>query len=189
MKTCKICGANFIPTNNNQKYCSNECSRIVKNEKHRRRYMQKKNTNKKTITKVCSVCGSLFVLTHSAQTMCSKECVKKKKALLAKRYYLNNKTTLLKKRAEYREKQGIQRQGGKQCILCGIETRGFVCMRAECQKIYHQVYSWTRNRMKYDVRASGKKYINPPEKIQAIKEKYKNGVTVEHINQMIGVEK
>lgn len=136
----------------------------------------------KKITKVCTVCGSLFVLTHSAQIMCSKECVKKKKALIAKRYYLNNKTALLKKSAEYREKQG--RQGGKQCILCGAETRGFVCMGSACQKIYHQVYSWTRNRMKYDIRASGKKYVNPPEKLQSIREKYKNGVSFEHIKSM-----
>lgn len=53
------------------------------------------------------------------------------------------------------------------------------------KKIYHQVYSWTRNRMKNDIRASGKKYINPPEKIQAIKEKYKNGVSIEHIKSML----
>lgn len=39
--------------------------------------------------------------------------------------------------------------------------------------------------MKYDIRASGKKYINPLEKIQAIKEKYKNGVSVEIIKQMM----
>lgn len=183
MKLCKICGAVFSPTNNNQKYCSNECSRIAINEKHRRRYMQKKNTNKKTITKVCTVCGSLFVLTHSAQIMCSKECVKKKKALIAKRYYLNNKTTLLKKSAEYRKKQG--RQGGKQCILCGAETRGFICKGSECKKIYHQVYCRTQQRAKNNIRASGKKYINPPEKIQAIKEKYKNGVSIEHIKSML----
>lgn len=112
-----------------------------------------------------------------------KQCVPKN-ALRLKKYYQDNKTTL-KKRAAYREKQGRQRQGGKQCILCGAETRGFICMGSECQKIYHQVYSWTRNRMKYDIRASGKKYVNPPEKIQAIKEKYKNGITVETIKSML----
>lgn len=58
-------------------------------------------------------------------------------------------------------------------------------MGSECQKIYHQVYSWTRNRMKYDIRASGKKYVNPSEKIQAIKEKYKEGVSFEHIKSML----
>lgn len=38
-------------------------------------------------------------------------------------------------------------------------------------------------------RYSGKKYENSPEKLQAIKEKYKNGVTIGHINQMLGIEK
>lgn len=75
------------------------------------------------------------------------------------------------------------------CILCGAETKGFLCMGSECRKIYNKVYCWTRQRYRNNIRASGKKYINPPEKIQAIKEKYKNGVTVKHINQMIGVEK
>lgn len=178
MKSCKICGAFFNPKNNNQIYCSKNCARLGKNELQKN--WIKKNIPKKEIKKVCTVCGSLFVLTHSAQTMCSKECVKKKKALRANLYYQNNKTTLLKKRAEYRG-----RQGGKQCILCGAETRGFVCMGSECQKIYHQVYSWTRNRMKYDIRASGKKYANPPEKIQAIKEKYQTGISFEHIKSML----
>lgn len=34
-------------------------------------------------------------------------------------------------------------------------------------------------------RYSGKVYENSPEKLQAIKEKYKNGVTVEHIKAML----
>lgn len=185
MKRCKICGAVFSPSYANQKYCSKNCARLGKNELQKN--WVNKNIPKKEIKKVCTVCGTEFLLSRSARTMCSKECVKKKKALIAKRYYLNNKTTLLKKSAEYRKKQG--RQGGKQCILCGAETRFYICMSSECQKNYHQVYSWTRNRMKNDIRASGKKYINPPEKIQAIKEKYKNGVSIEHINKMLGIEK
>lgn len=183
MKRCKICGAVFSPSYANQKYCSKNCARLGKNELQKN--WVKKNISKKEIKKVCTVCGAVFLLTRSARTICSKECVKKKKALIAKLYYQNNKTTLLKKSAEYRELQRSQRQGVKQCILCGAETRGFVCKGPECKKIYHQVYSWTRNRMKNDIRASGKKYINPPEKIQAIKEKYKNGVSIEHIKSML----
>lgn len=183
MKRCKICGALFKPKHNNQIYCSKNCARLGKNELQKN--WVKKNIPKKEIKKVCTVCGAEFLLSSSAQTICSKECVKKKKALRSKLYYQNNKTPLLKKRAEYREKQGRQRKGGKQCILCGAKTRGFICKGPECKKIYHQVYSWTRNRMKYDIRASKKKYINPPEKIQAIKEKYKNGVSIEHIKSML----
>lgn len=39
----------------------------------------------------------------------------------------------------------------------------------------------TRNRGRF----SGKEYENSPEKLQAIKEKYKNGVTIEHIKAML----
>jgi hypothetical protein len=37
-------------------------------------------------------------------------------------------------------------------------------------------------------RYSGERYINPPEKIQQIKEKYKNGVTMDVINEMLGIK-
>lgn len=36
-------------------------------------------------------------------------------------------------------------------------------------------------------RYSGERYINPPEKIQQIKEKYKNGVSIDVINEMLGI--
>lgn len=108
----------------------------------------------------CKICGAIFFPKNNRQTICSNECKKKRK-------------------------NDLRRKPKKNCILCGTETTGFICTGAECKKTYHQVYSWTRNRMKYDIRASGKKYINPPEKIQAIKEKYKNGVSVEIIKQMM----
>lgn len=181
MKRCKICGALFNPKHNNQIYCSKNCARLGKNELQKN--WVKKNIPKKEIKKVCTVCGAEFLLSSSAQTMCSKECVNKKKALRANLYYQNNKTTLLKKRAEYREKQG--KKCGKQCILCGAATRGFVCNGSECRKIYHQIYSWTQQRAKNNIRASGKKYVNSPEKLQSIKEKYKKGVSFEHIKSML----
>ena len=37
-------------------------------------------------------------------------------------------------------------------------------------------------------RYSGERYINPPEKIQQIKEKYKNGVSIDVINEMLGIK-
>lgn len=48
---------------------------------------------------------------------------------------------------------------------------------------YHRLYSEPRNTP--DKRYSGKKYENSPEKLKAIKEKYKNGVTEEHIKEML----
>lgn len=117
--------------------------------------------------KTCKICGSVFTPRDYRQSICSAEC----KKIAAKRAY-----------ALYRQTHTPIKN---KCILCGAETKGFICMGVECRKIYHQVYLWTRNRMKYDIRASGKKYINPPEKIQTIKNKYKNGVTVETIKAML----
>ena len=37
-------------------------------------------------------------------------------------------------------------------------------------------------------RYSGERYINPPEKIQQIKEKYKHGVSIDVINEMLGIK-
>ena len=49
------------------------------------------------------------------------------------------------------------------------------------QKEYRRILSYTCNRSKRildnDLRASGKHYENTPEKLEAIKEKYRNGVT------------
>lgn len=53
----------------------------------------------------------------------------------------------------------------------------------EYQTMYHYVY----NQMKAgrNIRYSGSKYTNTPERIQAIKEKYANGVTLQHIKEMV----
>lgn len=40
---------------------------------------------------------------------------------------------------------------------------------------------------KYNLRASGKHYENSEEKLEQIKEKYKNGVTKEILSEWIGV--
>ena len=58
-------------------------------------------------------------------------------------------------------------------------------MSPSCRKEYNRVYAWTVNRLQNDIRASGKKYTNSNEKLQAIKEKYKNGVTDEHISSIV----
>ena len=49
-------------------------------------------------------------------------------------------------------------------------------------KVLHNSKNYTR-------RYSGEKYINPPEKIQQIKEKYKNGVSIDVINEMLGISR
>ena len=117
--------------------------------------------------KTCKICGSVFTPGNYRQTICSAECRK----IAAKRAY-----------ALYRQTHTPIKNN---CVLCGAETKGFICMGSECRKTYHKVYSWTQNRMKLNIRASGKHYKNSSEKLQAIKEKYKNGITVENIKQML----
>lgn len=53
---------------------------------------------------------------------------------------------------------------------------------AEFKKLYNNLYNTTReSRSRY----SGDRYENSPEKLQAIKEKYKNGVTKELLDEFI----
>lgn len=81
-------------------------------------------------------------------------------------------------------------QMGK-CILCGNTVRqgAFCCARKECVEQYHCIYSKNLQRAKNNTRASGKKYENSPERLEEIKNKYKNGVTVEHIKAMLEKQK
>ena len=55
--------------------------------------------------------------------------------------------------------------------------------RKEYYTMYHNV--WQQMRNDSDKRYSGSKYTNTPERIQAIKEKYANGVTSQHIKEMV----
>lgn len=73
------------------------------------------------------------------------------------------------------------------CLLCGKPTRhgADICSRKECTEQYHRVYSRTWQRVKNNTRVSNKKYENSPDRLEEIKNKYKNGVTVEHIKAML----
>ena len=52
----------------------------------------------------------------------------------------------------------------------------------EYERVYHKLY----NKVRYsNQRASGEHYENSKERIQAIKEKYKNGVTREILDEFI----
>lgn len=53
----------------------------------------------------------------------------------------------------------------------------------EYKAMYHYVYNQMRD--KRNIRYSGKDYTNTPERIKAIKEKYANGVTTQHIKEMV----
>jgi len=38
IRICKICGKEFIPNSNSQKYCSSECSKIARKETNKKYY-------------------------------------------------------------------------------------------------------------------------------------------------------
>lgn len=106
-KTCKICGNEFIPTNNRQLTCSDECSTINKrnlnNKSHLKNYRPRKSEPKN-----CAFCGKEFIPEHGCTKTCSEEC-----------------------KREWNKKQpsrAKQRVGGRveplkpiNCAYCGIE--------------------------------------------------------------------
>lgn len=53
----------------------------------------------------------------------------------------------------------------------------------EFRRAYQRLYQDVRNAP--NKRYSGKHYENSPEKLKAIREKYRNGVTKEQINKML----
>lgn len=59
---CKHCSKEFVPVNNNQKYCSMECKRIEYNRK--RRNKEHFSTNH------CLYCGKELVNKHSSERYC-----------------------------------------------------------------------------------------------------------------------
>ena len=64
----------------------------------------------------------------------------------------------------------------KFCNDCKVYIR-----RAYQRRYYHKMTGTEEKPKRY----SGLEYINPPEKVQAIKEKYKNGVSYKMILQML----
>ena len=61
--------------------------------------------------------------------------------------------------------------------------------RKEFQIQYNTLYYLTKYRYEHDVRNSHVKYENDENKLKEIKEKYKNGVTKDIINEMLSIIK
>lgn len=59
-KTCVVCGKEFIPKSNNQRFCSQQCIGI--------------KSAKKTHIVKCEVCGKKFEATVRGVKFCSSEC-------------------------------------------------------------------------------------------------------------------
>jgi len=75
---CKKCGKIFKAKNYRTNYCSDNCKRIVNNEKAKLRFRKKgKGYNLGKIKGTCKVCNKEFSLRTSNHTLCSLECRKK----------------------------------------------------------------------------------------------------------------
>lgn len=91
------------------------------------------------------------------------------------------------KNRKYRVGQVVE---GKKVI--GYRGRRYIVECQDCGLIYernsNQISNFCRCRRAefYTRRFSGLHYLNPPEKIEAIKEKYRNGVTAEILDELLG---
>lgn len=68
-----------------------------------------------------------------------------------------------------------------ECVVCGKQfitnRKNRIVCSAECKKNYNKEYVRTFQKLNSNSRYSKKKYTNSKEKLLAIKEKYKNGVS------------
>lgn len=76
-----------------------------------------------------------------------------------------------------------------ECVVCSkkffTNYKNSVVCSEKCRKKYYDMYRFTLNKVKYNTRNSKKKYTNSKEKLLAIKEKYKNGVSKEIIENWL----
>ena len=72
------------------------------------------------------------------------------------------------------------------CQVCGalIEVKGRRCYCDECRKLSE----WKRKNYAVSLRYSGRRYKNTPDTLEAIREKYKNGIPSGTIERMVSGE-
>lgn len=115
--------------------------------------------------RLCNICGRSFIAVNNCQKYCGAECQRLAHSKTAKELY--------------------QKKNKKnKCIVCGRPATTLLCELVECSKQYKNLYAKNWNRAKTNVRHSGRSYTNTPERLEEIKNKYKNGVTLEHIKAM-----
>ena len=94
-KACPMCKKEFIPTSNNHKYCSRECTLQIHQPKVGK------------IKKVCPVCKKEFIKASNVQLYCSYECLSK-----------SDRFTSVRKK--YREKH-YKKINNRICLICNNE--------------------------------------------------------------------
>lgn len=126
--------------------------------------------------KICKICNQYFTPCHNASIFCSVECRKnaknkrQQKYMNAKRKSVKNFCTLCKTEIARTEKSRRK----KYC--------------EECAKRLHIATVTSLLRIKRNStqeRHSGQKYENSSERLEEIKNKYKNGVTAQDIEVMV----
>jgi hypothetical protein len=71
MKKCGNCGNEFSQKSNSQKYCSDKCGKVARDQKYGKNLV-------KTLT--CNFCGKAFVSGTFRKVYCNEECRKRAKA-------------------------------------------------------------------------------------------------------------
>lgn len=82
---CEICGELYWPVKGLQKYCSEECQRIAKNENAKRQRRNKKVP--KSFDHICIVCGKPFQSDNHSNKICSDACQKERARQRNQAYY------------------------------------------------------------------------------------------------------
>lgn len=98
IKKCSICGKEFVPCSNNQKYCSRECSEKAKLQLMKQEYNASKVLK---LCKTCVICGKEFKTNYTHQKTCSTDCRKE----YQRRYQIQYNS---KKRGILKDLQRIQ---------------------------------------------------------------------------------
>lgn len=81
-KTCKLCGKEFVPHVNNQRYCSPECRKEVNRRRFRAEYRRQREIKPFKIKRqlplpevsVCRCCGEKFKPSYPTEKFCSDDC-------------------------------------------------------------------------------------------------------------------
>lgn len=119
IKTCPICGEEFLSNVGSRKYCSERCSRIKINLYRKERYRRLQPIMKKA----CPFCGKEFEPAYRFQIYCSHECYYKASQLnrALKRRALKRKAQISKEPAQdvfqLSKKQIAQRDRLKEKLL------------------------------------------------------------------------
>jgi hypothetical protein len=77
LKTCPVCGNEFLATRSDKKYCDSVCCVIANN----RKTLEKIKAEREPRYRLCKLCGKEFMITNPNQQYCNEECKRKRKEI------------------------------------------------------------------------------------------------------------